>query len=315
MSRKSFIIFSNLTFFFVFCLNLYSKSWLQQEPEYYLKKGKLQYQSEMYNYAIENFKKAFNGNKNFYEAANYLAKIYILKNKRYYAIEWLSKSLVINKNQPDTENKIGELLDFFGKQKQAFLHFKNAVKLNPNHILANLNLVRYYIEEKKIDIANKHFLKSYNAGLQKEKQTFFKAKTFFNNQKYKKAINLLRKVIKKNPANIKAYFMITDAYRRTKQFLYATKYLEQIKFYKPNLEKAYVYLANIYFNQKLPGKRRYYINLAIENIKQAIKLNSSNAENYFTLSYFYEQIGQEIKAKKYLNLANHYAKITVQEPH
>jgi tetratricopeptide (TPR) repeat protein len=285
------------------------KSLLRRPVEYYLRKGKLQFRAEMYDYAVLNLQLALDGNPDLNEALNILADIYIMRNNRQKGIELLERSLAINSRQGDIHTKIGELYMFFAEDRLAVHHFKEAVKLKPNNIRANLNLSRYYILEGKKKLSEKHFRISYSAGKIKAARFYNGGISAYSEGKYEKGIENLRKAIELGPAYTEAYVALADIYRNRKRYRKAADIMERLKFIKPDYEKAYLYLGSIYFNRKLPGKRIYYINLAIKNLEKAIEINPKNPDTYFFLGDIHRFIGNSLAAAKYETMGLQQEKI------
>ena len=68
---------------------------------------------------------------------------------------------------------------------------------------------------------------------------------------------------------------------------------------KPDYVLAYIYLGNIYYNNK-PGmkRRKYFLTLSIQNYEKAIELDPGNTDIYFQLSEIYRQTGNRDKSEK-----------------
>ncbi len=77
----------------------------------------------------------------------------------------------------------------------------------------------------------------------------------------------------------------------------AAAILERLKFVRPDHERAYVLLGNIYFTRKFPGKRALYLVRAVENLKKAAELNPDNYDTLYTLSSVYKLMGKDVEAK------------------
>jgi len=270
-----------------------ARSW-----KYYFKKGSIQFRYEMYDYSLFNMIKALEINPKLYKAANILAEIYKIKNKNLTAIEYYKISLKINSEQPETLYRLGKLYEFYFENKKAFSCFKDAVKFNPSHIKANLSLVRHFIRENNKKLAHRHFMISYNLSKKNSWNNYLEALEAEKKDNIEKAVKIYETIIINNPALIEAYKRLYEIHRKNNKFVKAVKYLEKLKFVKPDYEMAYISLGHIYFSQKLPGKRKHYIDLAIKNLKKAIKINPKNYDTYMTLSRIYQYIGMNLEAEK-----------------
>ncbi len=259
----------------------------------------LQYRAEMYDYAILNLQMALDGNPKLFRALNTLADISIKRNNRQKGVELLERSLAINSSQEEIHNRLGELYRFFAEDRRARYHFQEAVRLKPDDINANLSLSRYYFLEGKKEVAEKHFRKSYDTGKIKAARFFRQGMKAYSDKKYEIAGENLRRAIDLSPAYTEAYVALADIYRNRERFREAADVMERLKYIKPDYEKAYLYLGSIYFNRRLPGKRIYFINLAIKNLKEAIRINPQNPDTCFFLADIYRFTGDPDTARKY----------------
>jgi tetratricopeptide (TPR) repeat protein len=278
------------------------KSSLRRPARYYLRKGKLQFKAEMYDYSILNLQLALDGNPDLYEALNILAEIYIMRNNRQKGIELLERSLAINSRQGDIHTKIGGLYRFFAEDRLAVSHFEKAVTLDPNNINANLHLSGYYFLRGKKKLAEKHFRKSYDMGKIKAAPFYSAGISAYGEKKYEKGIENFKRAIELSPAYVEAYVGLADIYRNRGKYRQAADVMEKLKSVKPGYEKAYLYLGSLYFNRKLPGKRIYFINLAIKNLKKAVEINPRNSDTYIFLADIHRFIGDPDTAAKFENM-------------
>jgi tetratricopeptide (TPR) repeat protein len=79
--------------------------------------------------------------------------------------------------------------------------------------------------------------------------------------------------------------------------------METLKKNKPDNPISYIYLGNIYFNNKPDMKRRkYFINLSIANYEKAIKLDPEHVDLYFQLADIYKQIRNIERANELIKM-------------
>lgn len=280
-------------------LQVKGKNISRRPAAYYFRKGMLQYRAEMYDYAILNLQMALDGNPKLFRALNTLADIFIKRNNKQKGVELLERSLAINGSQEEIHNRLGELYSFFTDDRRARYHFQEAVKLKPDDIKANLSLSRYYLLEGNRELSEKHFRKSYDTGKKKAARFFREGMKAYSDKKYEKAGENLKRAIDLSPAYTEAYVALADVYRNRERFREAADVMERLKFIRPDYEKAYLYLGSIYFNRRLPGKRIYFINLAIKNLEKAIRINPRNPDTCFFLADIYRFTGDPDTAKKY----------------
>lgn len=271
----------------------------QRTDEYYYQKGLVQYRAEMYEYAIYSLMRCLDLNPQRYEAANLLADIYNIKEKKLQAVDYYKKSLAINDNQADIHCAIGELYDIFCERDLAFRHFIRATELDPVHIKAHANLVRYYYRINDSESADRHFRISYEKAKKKVGTIVEDAAYAEQEGDLKKALALYQKAIDAGPSYIEAYLAFYDYYRRRDDYAGAAVILERLKFIKPDYEKAYILLADIYFVKKLSGRRKTNLDKAIGNLKEAFELNPNNYEALYEISNIYKYMKKDIEARQY----------------
>jgi len=294
MSIKNIITAIFILFFSI----SWGQNYLNRDWKYYLKKGDKQFKGEMYDYALESYEKVLDRNDKAYQAANMLAKISLMKNKKEQALKWYLKSLKIKKSQPDIHYKTGFIYDFFADYDKAYYHFSESIGIKTDHIKSNMALVRFYYKRKKYTKARYHYQISYKAGI-KIVQNQLLAAQRFESINYKKSIEEYKMIIEKAPATLQAHSNLFNLYRQKGMYKKAATVMEHLKFLKPDHEKAYIFLGHLYFNTILPGNTRsFYLNQAIKNLNYAHKLNPENTETLFTLARVYVYMGKPLLAKK-----------------
>jgi tetratricopeptide (TPR) repeat protein len=265
---------------------------------YYCKKGEVQYDAEMYTYAIFNLEKCLELEPGHYRAANLLALIMEKRSEMLQAIDYYKKSLGINNRQPNIHYRIGELYESFLEMDLAFGHYKKSVSIDPNHIKSNLALVRHYLKKKDRASAERNFNVSERQGRLKSGDSLAKAAAAEESENYKQAIELYKKVVEESPSVISAYMRLAELHRMRGDYASAVKILEKLKYVRPDIERVYVLLGNIYFNRRIPGRRDFHIRQAIKNFKKALEINPDNPETYYALSGIYSSLGKKPKAEE-----------------
>jgi tetratricopeptide (TPR) repeat protein len=250
----------------------------------------------MYNYSIDNFQKALEGNPKCYVASNYLAKLYLIKNNPKKSLEFFEKSLEINPKQEDILIETGKLQDFFLNKDAAFSRFKAAVEINNQNAESHLNLVRHYYRLNDKEKYLHHLKQSADISSKINITCSIESQPYIKSKKYDYAIAMYLKDINKNPGNINIRYELHELYRKKNNFIKAAEILEQIIYLIPFEEKAYIYLGHIYYDNKIPGNRKYYIERSIKYFQKALELNPDNADIYITLSMIYRSIKNDIKA-------------------
>ena len=88
---------------------------------------------------------------------NLIASLLLLNSFDEASVE-CKKILAIEKNDPDTINLMGTILEKQGHYEQAKNHFLRAIELNENFILAKLNIASLYLLEGNIDEATRVYV-------------------------------------------------------------------------------------------------------------------------------------------------------------
>ncbi|MCL1864289.1 MAG: tetratricopeptide repeat protein [Spirochaetes bacterium] len=277
---------------------------------YNLEKGKKQYDAKMYDDATDSLKMALKKNSRCFEAANMLAYIFLIKKDLFSAEQYFLISLEINNNQPDIHMSTGELDEFFLRDDSAVSHYKKSLSINSANPKALISLARILYKKGENIEAEKYFNLCNSSGIADSEKIYNAAEDMRKKNPLNASLEFKR-AIEINPAHIAAYIGLADSYRALGQYDDAAEVMETLKKNKPDNPFPYIYLGNIYFNNKPDMKRRkYFINLSIANYEKAIKLAPENIDLYFQLADIYKQtkdldranelikIGEELMQKR-----------------
>lgn len=265
--------------------------------EYYFERGSVQFRGEMYDNAILSLELCLEENPGSFAAANMLAEVYVKMNRREKALDYYRRSLEINDRQADVHNALAELYEYFSDADRAFEHFRRATEIDPEHVRAHCSLVRYYLKRNDRDSAERHFRASRDRALNESGALLKRAADAEEKGDHAGAEKLYRKILEQGPSLVDAYIALYEVYRRMGRYEKAVAVLEKLKFIRPDYEKAYFFLGNIYFTGKFPGKRKLYLDRAVENLKKTVELNPENFDACYTLSTVYRHMGKDIEAK------------------
>jgi len=275
----------------IFSLNIEASAREEYHWTYNLEKGRKQFAAKMYKDAYDSMKMALKKNPESYEAANVLAEISLMNKDMYGAEKYFLLSLTANDNQPDIHTSMGRIDEYFQRDDSAMTHYNKSVLLSPDNPGALINLARIHYKKNMIPEAEGYFKRCYDQGILRSSEIYNKAEEMRKKNPAGAALEF-KKALEVNPAHVAAYIGLADSYRQTGEYDNAVLILEELKNNKPDYPLVYIYLGNIYFNNKPDMKRRkYFINLSIRNYEQAIKLDPLNTDIYFQLSAIYKQIG------------------------
>lgn len=268
----------------------------RESAEFYIKRGEIQYNAGMFDYAYESMMLALKADPEAFEAASILGKIFLHKKDYYNARIYFDRSLSIEDKQPLIHTMAGELKEFLAIYNEAHKHFLKAAKQDPENITALINLSRSLRRKGDNAEADKYFTDAYNKGITGSAPLVEKAAALPGNRRKEKE-TLLEEAVKINPAHIEAYMALAEIKREMGDYTEAVIILEKLKTVKPDYVPAYMYLGNIYFTRKLPGNtREYYLNLALLNYTMAAELDPGKSETWFHLASLYRHIGNKEKA-------------------
>jgi len=263
---------------------------------FFYKRGVKQFHAKMYNDSHDSLVKALKRNPLSYESANYLAEIFLIQKNRHKAMEHYELSLGINDSQPVIHNRLGELLEYFGNHDDAYTHFKKGYELDSGNLHVMLNFSRYLRRRGEKSEADRLFKLCYDSGIKEGKPLLEKGRSI---QKLRpmEAESLFFKAIEVSPAYREAFHALGDLYRQEKEYKKAATIIEKLKITNTDYAPAYFYLGNIYYNNRLRGNtRKYWIELAIRNIEEGLRLDPENEDNLFHLAEIYRHIGNRERA-------------------
>ncbi len=282
-----------VTFFLLILLCLKTEASAREEYHwtYNLEKGKKQYSAGMYKDAYDSMRLALKKNPESYEAANILAYISLMKKDMYSAEKYFLISLKVNDSQPDIHTSMGRIDEYFQRDESALSHYNKSVLLNPDNPKALINLARIHYKKGEPGEGEKYFKQCYDKGIGKSAEIYSRAEEMRKKNPAGAAFEF-RKAVEANPAHSAAYIGLADSYRQTGEYDNAAAVMEELKSNKPDYALPYIYLGNIYYNNKPDMKRRkYFITLSIRNYEKAIELDPENSDTYFQLAEIYKQIG------------------------
>ncbi len=298
--KKSIIKPLAIVIFLILCAN---SAFTANTWQYYYKKGTIEYNHEMYEFAIENLTRALRLNDSLYQAANLIAEIYMKNNMKKKALEYYRKSLAINDTQHIIHNKAGSLYWFYLEINRAYHHFKKSVALDGEYIPAHINLVRYYIFKKNIQKADEHFTISYNIGKPLSDPLIRDARQQLQKGNTSLAITKYAEAIEKNPAALQAYYELSNLYRQQGKPGNAIEVLEKLINVKPNDEKSLVTLAHLYFTSLPTRNRKRKLELALRYLERAISINPASETSLMLMHDIHSFMGNDVQASEYMKKA------------
>jgi predicted O-linked N-acetylglucosamine transferase (SPINDLY family) len=242
-------------------------------------------------------------------------------------IEWLEKSIILEKNQPQALSNLGIALMELKRPLEAIVQFISAIKIDPysknyhfniaiayeasqnyglainsyqesirldvKFIDAHINLGNVYSKLHNFEESIKEYqiaihLNPYHVGAYLNIGTAYR-----NANKLKKAIDCFQRAIDLDQNNFEAYLDLGITYEMNYRFLEAIPNYLRAREIKPDSIEPYINLASSYTHLNK-------LDLAINCCEQAIQLDKDNSGAYVNLGNIYN------KKKQYDNAINKY---------
>ncbi len=203
----------------------------------------------------------------------------------------------------------GFIYSYNGNYVEAIKYFnKESSNLLKNSYF-NYTLAALYFKNREYGKSLKHINLALNTNKQTNKNNklseteinylILKAKITANQGHFKESERILKKILQKNPYNLKSLLFLSNLYLYKKDLKTAVFYLNIIKLSAPDDINAYYLLSKIYSSQNKYKK-------AEENLIKIIKIDPYFKKAYFRLAALYILTGKE---KKAINIFNKYLKI------
>ncbi len=111
--------------------------------------------------AIKEYKKIFELDKNF-NVSFTLANYYYENNELEAALGYIKEAIIQNMQSAAAFNIQGAILSKLGRYPEAILSFQNAIHIDPNNVIAGINLGVAYINTKELDNARQILTKFFS---------------------------------------------------------------------------------------------------------------------------------------------------------
>lgn len=261
------------------------------EVEYRFKKAQIQYNNQMYRYAVENLEKVLILDPKHSPAANVLAAIY----KNHYkdngkALAYYLMSLEINDAQPFIHLEAGRVYYFFSEYSKAINHLQRTIAQKNDIPAAHFYLALIYNVQKHYDAAAFHIAQCYNAAQPQSKSEAEKALEALALNDSAAAIIHYKKALEINPVDKEIYLRLVVLYRTQKRIKAAIELLESCLNIYPNDSDILMMLAHCYFEYKNPQRRSYSIARAADLCKRAAAIDPSRCDAYSLLFLLYKTL-------------------------
>ena len=205
------------------------------------------------------------------------------------AIEELEKFIVDNENKGKFQLRLAKLYvdenDLVTAEKilKSVIsdHSEDMVGVQSRNFLASI-----YMKKKDVKAASRIIDDALTVSPNNSESNFFRAKLYFIDKKYDETISSIRIVLKDDPEDIEAYFLLSDAHRRKGQDVLADEILAQGYEKNRTNGKALIALAKYYAASKndteLEKVVNSYLSIDIDNYEiLSLKSAQLNKEKQF----------------------------------
>jgi tetratricopeptide (TPR) repeat protein/peroxiredoxin len=223
---------------------------VQEFRRNYLSYGSVLFQREYLDQAEGSFRLALRDDPMSAEAFYGLGSIYLKQGKSAEARENFERVTKLHASYPDTLpnawNNLGLLSTREGRTAEAIPYFREALKLNPDHLIALDNLGNAYRQQKQWDEARSVLERAVKVGPQDPEATYSLGMVFAQLNDPGRAFEYLRRALNIRPAYPEALNNLGVLYLRTRRRDEAVASFEECIRVAPAFDQSYLNLARVY---------------------------------------------------------------------
>lgn len=235
----------------------------------YLSYGSVFFQRGYMDQAETSFRIALRDDPASAEALYGIGSVYLNQQKISEARESFASALKLHATYPDTLpnswNNLGLLAAREGRTSEAVVYFQEALKLNPDHLIALDNLGSAYRQQKRWDDARKTYERALKIGPEDAEANYGLGMVFAQSDDTMRALNSLQIALKLRPAYPEALNNLGILYLRAHRRDDAVASFEQSVQVAPAFDQAYLNLARVY---AIEGTRDKARTVLLELLKQ-----------------------------------------------
>ena len=226
----------------------------------YLNYGSVYFQRGYLDQAEASFRQALSDDPASAEALYGLGSVYLKQEKTREARENFEHATKLQASYPDTLanawNNLGLLATREGHTAEAIPYFQEALKLNPDHLIALENLGNAYRQQKNWDEARVVLERAVAVGPQDPEANYSLGMVFAQLNDNDRAYEYLQRALKSRPSYPEALNNIGVLYLRTGQRDEAVASFEECIRVAPAFDQSYMNLARVYALEGTPDKAR-----------------------------------------------------------
>jgi tetratricopeptide (TPR) repeat protein/peroxiredoxin len=216
----------------------------------YLNYGSVYFQRGYLEQAEASFRQALSDNPFSAEALYGLGSVYLKQEKASEARENFERATKLQASYPDTLanawNNLGLLATREGHTAEAIPYFQEALKFNPDHLIALENLGNAYRQQKNWDEARKALERAVAVGPQDPEANYSLGMVFAQLNDNDRAYEYLQRALKSRPGYPEALNNLGVLYLRTGRRDEAVASFEECIRVAPAFDQSYMNLARVY---------------------------------------------------------------------
>jgi tetratricopeptide (TPR) repeat protein/peroxiredoxin len=235
----------------------------------HLNYGSVFFQRGYYDQAATSFQMALRDDPLSAEALYGLGSVYLQQQKTAPARESFERATKLQASYPDTLanawNNLGLLATREGRIAEAIPNFQEALRLNPDHLVALDNLGNAYRQQKNWDEARNTLERALKVNPQDAEANYSLGMVFAQTNDTGRAYEYLLRALKFRPGYPEALNNLGILYLRTRRRDDAVASFEECIRVAPGFDQSYMNLARVYSLEGTPDKARTVL---LELLKQ-----------------------------------------------
>jgi tetratricopeptide (TPR) repeat protein/peroxiredoxin len=226
----------------------------------YLNYGSVYFQQGYLEQAEASFQRAHRDDPSSAEALYGLGSVYLKQEKAREARESFQRATTLQASYPDTLanawNNLGLLATREGRTGDAIPYFQEALKINPDHLIALENLGNACRQQKNWDEARRALERAVMVGPQDPEANYSLGMVFAQLNDNDQAYEYLQRALKARPGYPEALNNLGVLYLRTGRRDEAVASFEECIRAAPAFDQSYLNLARVYVLEGTPDKAR-----------------------------------------------------------
>jgi tetratricopeptide (TPR) repeat protein/peroxiredoxin len=226
----------------------------------YLSYGSVFFQRGYYDQAGVAFERALHDNPESAEALYGLGSVYLNQQKTAEARESFERATKLHASYPDTLanawNNMGLLSAREGRTEEAIGYFEQALRQNPDHVVALENLGSAYRQLKQWDDARKAFESALAVSPRDPEANYGLGMVYAQTDDTAHALEHLTRALQSRPVYPEALNNLGILYLRTQRRDEAVAKFEESIRVAPDFDQSYLNLARVYAVEGAPDKAR-----------------------------------------------------------